>query len=121
MADHPDKGQQAPISCLSILIPVYNEVRTLEVLLRRVMAAPLPCAREVVVVDDGSTDGSAAVLDRLAREYPEITLLRNEQNAGKRRGHPQSHRRDAWRLGDYSGCGSRICAGGLPGHAGPGA
>ena len=50
---------------ISIVIPVYNERRTLDRLLQRVAAAPLPagCEREVIVVDDGSTDGSGALVD----------------------------------------------------------
>lgn len=49
---------------VSILIPVYNEFRTLPEVLARVRTAPLPpgCEREIIVVDDGSTDGTAALL-----------------------------------------------------------
>jgi len=48
---------------VSIVIPVYNEFRTFPQVLARVRAAPLPsgCYREIIVVDDGSTDDSAAV------------------------------------------------------------
>jgi dolichol-phosphate mannosyltransferase len=50
---------------VSIVIPVYNEKPTLARVLERVLAAPLPrgCTREVIVVDDGSTDGSMAVIE----------------------------------------------------------
>lgn len=52
---------------VSIIIPVYNERPTLARVIERVAAAPLPagCDREVIVVDDGSTDGSGPLLDRL--------------------------------------------------------
>ena len=48
---------------VSIIIPVYNEFRTFEQVLERVRRAPLPagCEKEIVVVDDGSTDGTAQI------------------------------------------------------------
>jgi glycosyltransferase involved in cell wall biosynthesis len=51
---------------VSLVIPVYNEIRTLEELLRRVVAVDFP--KELVLVDDCSKDGSRDVLERLARE-----------------------------------------------------
>ena len=47
-----------PIRRLSVLIPVFNEVRTVGEVLRRVRAVELPYELELVVVDDGSTDGT---------------------------------------------------------------
>jgi len=72
------------VTLLSIVIPVYNEERTLATLLGAVLAAPLPegVEREVLLVDDASTDGSARELQRLASD-PRIRVLRQPTNRGK--------------------------------------
>jgi glycosyltransferase involved in cell wall biosynthesis len=64
---------------LSVVMPVYNERTTIDAIVRRVLAVPLRI--ELIVVDDGSTDGSGEVLDSLQRELG-FTLLR-QANAGK--------------------------------------
>ena len=50
---------------ISILIPIYNEATTLPELLRRVRSATLPndWVHEIILIDDGSTDGTSALLD----------------------------------------------------------
>ncbi len=71
---------------LSIVIPAYNERRTIEELLRRVGEAPLPdgVEREIVVVDDCSTDGTREHLRELAgRGRPEFRLVEQPVNQGK--------------------------------------
>ena len=71
---------------VSILIPVYNERPYLKRILTRVIEAKLPegCERELVVVDDCSTDGSAEILDRFKQEQPDlITVFHQPENAGK--------------------------------------
>jgi glycosyltransferase involved in cell wall biosynthesis len=70
---------------LSILMPVYNERTVVERSIGLVMAAPLPenMDRELIVVDDCSTDGTWHILERLAAAYPELRLYRHEKNAGK--------------------------------------
>lgn len=70
---------------LSILIPVYNERVVVERSLAQVLAAPLPenMERELVIVDDCSTDGTWAILQRLAANEPAIRLFRHEVNQGK--------------------------------------
>ena len=66
---------------LSIVIPVYNEERTLATVVARVLAAPYE--KELIVVDDASTDGSARVIAELAARHPELRALRHEKNQGK--------------------------------------
>ena len=70
---------------LSILVPVYNERAVVERSLRQVLDAPLPeeLERELVIVDDCSTDGTSAILERLAAADRRIRLFRHEKNQGK--------------------------------------
>ena len=66
---------------LSIIVPCYNEERTVEELLRRVAQAPLPgWEREIIVVDDGSTDGTRGILRSLTLP---IKVILQEKNGGK--------------------------------------
>lgn len=71
---------------VSIVIPCYNERATVEELLRRVLEAPLPdgVEREVLIVDDASTDGTRELLRTLAgREGAQFRLLEQSRNQGK--------------------------------------
>lgn len=72
----------ANYSLLSILIPVFNEERCLPELLRRLDAVPFPIPVEIVLADDGSTDGTAAILAALTGN-PRYQVLRLGQNRGK--------------------------------------
>ncbi|MCA9290013.1 MAG: glycosyltransferase family 2 protein [Phycisphaerales bacterium] len=65
---------------LSVVIPVYNEVETIETLLDRVRAVPLE--KEIILVDDASTDGTREVLRRFEGE-PGYRVLLHETNQGK--------------------------------------
>ncbi|WP_460937179.1 glycosyltransferase family 2 protein [Phycicoccus ginsengisoli] len=69
---------------LSIVVPVYNEEDVLPLLAQRLrpVADALGTTYEVVTVDDGSTDLSAAVLQRLARGWPQLRIVRLRANAG---------------------------------------
>src|SRR5215213_9297571 len=68
---------------LSILIPVYNEVATVNRAIDAVLAAELPVATEVVVVDDGSTDGTAEVLRQRSWDDATARLHTHARNLGK--------------------------------------
>lgn len=65
---------------LSVVIPVYNEAATVREVVGRVRSVPL--RTEIVLVDDGSTDGSAEVVDDLART-PGVRAVHHERNLGK--------------------------------------
>jgi glycosyltransferase involved in cell wall biosynthesis len=66
---------------LSVVMPCYNERRTIREIVGRVLAQPYE--KELIVVDDGSTDGSRDVLRELADAHPEIRLVLQPANAGK--------------------------------------
>jgi glycosyltransferase involved in cell wall biosynthesis len=87
-----------PPELLSIIVPVYNEVRTVLAVIDRLLAIDLPLAREIIVVNDGSTDGTRAVLDSIESRIPlarrssesgggnpesRVTVIHAERNAGK--------------------------------------
>ena len=66
---------------LSVVVPCFNERPTIAELIARVLAVPI--AKEIVVVDDGSTDGSSQLLDDLARRHPAVRVLHHDRNRGK--------------------------------------
>jgi glycosyltransferase involved in cell wall biosynthesis/ubiquinone/menaquinone biosynthesis C-methylase UbiE len=84
---HPRLAPEGPaLRLLSVLVPVYNEEETVGVLLDRVLSVTLPDSmdREIIVVDDGSTDGSVdAVRAAMARHPAKVRLFIQEQNRGK--------------------------------------
>ena len=67
---------------ISIVVPVYNEARTVASVIERLVAIDLPAAREILVVNDGSTDGTRDVLDQVAQR-PELRIIHAEKNGGK--------------------------------------
>ena len=64
----------------SVVIPLYNKERHIERALRSVLAQTMPPA-EIIVVDDGSTDGGAGIVEGIAHDEPRIRLIR-QQNGG---------------------------------------
>lgn len=66
---------------LTVIVPVYNEADTVVELLERVLAVELPM--QIIAVDDGSTDGSRALIDQFAREHPEVELVCHGAKRGK--------------------------------------
>jgi len=66
---------------LSVVIPVFNESSTLEEIVAKVCAQEV--VGEVILVDDGSTDGSAELAEQLAQQHEKVQFLRHEKNLGK--------------------------------------
>lgn len=75
---------------LAVLIPAFNEARTLREVVARLDAAPLArdpasgeaMVRRLVIVDDGSTDGTGEIVESL-RARPDVVIVRHETNKGK--------------------------------------
>lgn len=73
------------IATLSLVIPVFNEAESLELLVDEIDQALAPCRRpyEIVFVDDGSTDDSSHVMKRLADARDDVRVVRLRRNFGK--------------------------------------
>src|SRR5437762_10606912 len=81
---------ELPAPDVSIVVTVFNEAGCVEELYRRTLAAldPGPRTFELIFVDDGSTDGTFAVLERLHAEDPRVRAVRFKRNFGQ---HPAMH------------------------------
>ncbi|AGA25052.1 glycosyltransferase family 2 protein [Singulisphaera acidiphila] len=66
---------------LSVVIPVFNEVHTLHEILRQVRAVPI--AKQIILVDDCSTDGTTDLLRKWAETESDLTIVFHEKNRGK--------------------------------------
>ncbi len=75
-------SEQASVRRISILIPVFNEEPTLLTLLERLLEVPFSVEREIVIVDDGSTDGSRSILQGYLHR-PEFKIIFQQINGGK--------------------------------------
>jgi glycosyltransferase involved in cell wall biosynthesis len=69
---------------LSIVMPVYNEGATLRTVIERLGSVPLPCPWELIVVDDGSSDGATDAVERSwAADAVRVVVVRARSNRGK--------------------------------------
>ena len=65
---------------ISVIIPVYNEAKTVEEAIKKVETVNIN--KEIIAVDDGSTDGSLDILNRLVNEG-RVKLIQHDKNSGK--------------------------------------
>jgi glycosyltransferase involved in cell wall biosynthesis len=73
------------LELLSIVVPVYNEEATVQSVIERLLAIDLPIAREILVVNDGSTDGTRGVLDAMSQSPGVLRIIHAAVNGGKGR------------------------------------
>jgi glycosyltransferase involved in cell wall biosynthesis len=71
------------LELLSIVVPVYNEQATVRSVIERLLAIDLPVAREILVVNDGSTDGTRGVLDAIPEAPGRLRIIHAPVNGGK--------------------------------------
>ncbi len=76
-----DRQSSIDLPCASVVIPCYNEVTTIGDVVRLVLDQPE--VKELIVVDDGSRDGTWATLQSLLADEPRIQLIRHPENRGK--------------------------------------
>jgi glycosyltransferase involved in cell wall biosynthesis len=81
--DGPSRGATAPVrvSRLSVIVPVFNERNTVVEIVRRMRSVELPIEREIVIVDDGSEDGTRDVLTQLGDST--VRIVKHPVNRGK--------------------------------------
>jgi glycosyltransferase involved in cell wall biosynthesis len=66
---------------LSVVVPVYNERNTIHEILRQVRSVPIP--KQIILVDDCSSDGTREILEHLAKTDTDLTIAFHEKNQGK--------------------------------------
>ena len=66
---------------LSVIIPAFNEVRTIQQIVEEVKEVPID--KEVIIVNDGSTDGTYEILEQMRREEPQLKIVQCKENRGK--------------------------------------
>jgi glycosyltransferase involved in cell wall biosynthesis len=67
---------------ISIIVPVFNEAGTVAAVVDRLLTIDLPAPREIIVINDGSSDGTRAALDALPGS-PAVTIVHSNENRGK--------------------------------------
>src|SRR5262245_36691370 len=74
--------QASPSALISVIVPVFNEAGTVSQVIDRLLQIPLPAPREIIVVNDESTDGTAEVLNGLAPVAGVLSRVHAPANGG---------------------------------------
>ena len=107
----PDEGGAPDYSLLSVIVPVFNERSTVAELSAGCGAVEVPVDVEVIVVDDGSSDGTDKILGALGDSTVRVITPRRQPGQG--RGRPDRPRGGAWRPRAHPGRRPRVRPGGL--------
>ena len=84
MSDRGREGDGTGVELVTIVVPVFNEEATVRAVIERLLSISLPIAREILVVNDGSTDGTRTVLDALPADAS-LRIVHAAANGGKGR------------------------------------
>lgn len=68
---------------LSIIVPVYNEEETIDQVIKKLLEVKLLCGKEIIIVDDGSTDGTKDRIKNLELRSKNIKIIQHKRNQGK--------------------------------------
>lgn len=84
MQDHADPTESSKIRSLSVFFPCYNEKDSVRTLTEKTLSvvAKICSDYEIILVDDGSSDGTSELADQLAEEYPAVRVVHHPQNKG---------------------------------------
>jgi dolichol-phosphate mannosyltransferase len=83
MSDASRPAESAPVPLLAVVVPVRNEAENIAPLVDEISAALAGLAHEIIYVDDGSTDSTAAALAETARRVPALRVLRHAASCGQ--------------------------------------
>jgi dolichol-phosphate mannosyltransferase len=68
---------------LSLIIPVYNEEKTIEKVLNEILKIKYPIEREIIIIDDCSRDKTLKIINKIAKTNKDILIEKHEKNSGK--------------------------------------
>lgn len=68
---------------VSIIVPIYNEVKTVEQIIRKLLDIDFSIDKEIILVDDGSSDGTTELLKNIQTKYDKLKIIFHEKNLGK--------------------------------------